>query len=118
MTVSHINPLDAENIIQDALGIVEVGPDHPEYDQAWEYLALCENPSIRKAMRDAMEKTFGPYPDPTGYTDDGEPHWSLSVMSEYLNIPEDELTEQSIEIQERWGEKAGVVRTEDLNKVH
>ncbi|MBF0447376.1 MAG: hypothetical protein HQL67_04160 [Magnetococcales bacterium] len=118
MNISMINNLDAENTIQDALGIVEAGPEHPDYDQAWEYLALCENPSIRDAMRTAMEQTYGPYPLPTGYTDSGEPHWSLSVMSEYLNIPEEELTAQSLEIQERWGEKAGVVRTEDLNKVH
>mgnify|MGYP003573376688 CR=1 FL=1 len=118
MIASHTTPLDAENTIQNALSIVEVGPDHPEYDEAWEYLALCENPSIRKAMRTAMEQTFGPYPPPTGYTDNGEPHWSLSVMSKYLDIPEDELTSQSIEIQERWGDKAGIVRTEELHKVH
>ncbi|MBF0382013.1 MAG: hypothetical protein HQL69_13400 [Magnetococcales bacterium] len=118
MTIEQIENYDVDDGLQDALGIVEAGPDHPEYDQAWEYLALCKNPSIRKAMRSAMEQTFGPYPAPTGYTDDGEPHWSLAVMSKYLDIPEDELTSQSLEIQERWGEKAGIVRTEDLNKVH
>ena len=118
MTVSQNTPLDVEHGILDALGIVESGPDHPDYDQAWEYLALCKNPSIRQAMRTAMEQTFGPYPPPTGYTDDCEPHWSLSVMSKYLNIPEEELTEQSMDIQDRWGERAGIVRTEDLNKVH
>ncbi|MBF0455219.1 MAG: hypothetical protein HQL72_10445 [Magnetococcales bacterium] len=118
MTAIQIQPQETENTIQDALGIVEAGPEHPEYDLAWEYLALCENPSIRHAMRTAMEQTFGPYPPPTGYTDDGEPHWSLAIMSSYLNIPEEELTTQSLEIQERWGEKAGIVRTEELNKVH
>ncbi|MBF0357921.1 MAG: hypothetical protein HQL70_04885 [Magnetococcales bacterium] len=118
MTINQTEISDTDDVLQDALCIVEAGPEHPEYDMAWEYLALCQNPSIRKAMRVAMEQTFGPYPAPTGYTDEGEPHWSLAVMSKYLDIPEDELTAQSMEIQERWGEEAGIVRTEDLNKVH
>ena len=118
MTTKQIETNDGENILHDALCIVEAGPEHPEYDQAWEYLAICKNPSVRKAMRTAMEQTFGPYPDPTGYTNEGEPHWSLSVMSKYLDIPEEELTDQSLEIQERWGTAAGIVKTEDLHKVH
>ena len=118
MTINQIVVDDTQDGLHDALGIVEAGPEHPKYDQAWEYLALCKNPSIRQAMRTAMEQAFGPYPAPTGYTDDGEPHWSLAVMSKYLDIPEDQLTSQSLEIQERWGEEAGIVRTEDLNKVH
>ena len=118
MTTTQNDPNSPDSILHDALCIVDSGPEHPEYEQAWEYLAICETPSIRKAMRTAMEQTFGPYPAPTGYTDAGEPHWSLSVMSKYLDISEEELTSQSHEIQERWGEKAGIVRTEDLNKVH
>jgi hypothetical protein len=118
VTIREVQASQTKETIQDALGIVESGPKHPEYEQAWEYLAICENPSIKKAMRSAMEQTFGPYPPPTGYTDGGEPHWSLAVMSKYLNIPEEELTTQSLEIQERWGERGGIVRTEDLNVVH
>ncbi len=118
MATNHFYNDDGEEVLHDALSIVEAGPEHPEYDQAWEYLALCKNPSVRKAMRTAMEQTFGPYPSPTGYTNEGEPHWSLAVMSKYLGIPEEELTAQSMEIQDRWGEAAGIVRTEDLNKVH
>lgn len=119
--VSHLveeNHSEADHTLQVALGIVEAGPDHPEYEEAWEFLALCKHPAIQQAMRAAMEEAFGPYPPPTGYTDEGEPHWSLAVMSEYLKISEEELTDQSLEIQQRWGARAGVLRTDQLNKVH
>jgi hypothetical protein len=110
--------LSPSTSINQALEVLETGPGHPGYDDAWELLALCNDPDVQRAMRQAMEETFGPYPQPTGYLDSGEPHWCLSVMAKYLGIPEEELEQTVEEIQEKWGDVAGVVDTSELHKLH
>lgn len=101
-----------------ALKVVENGPAHPEFDTAWEYLAMSNHATIREAMRLAMEETFGPYPLPTGYNHAGEPYWDVGVMSQYLGIPQDQLEDTVSDIQEKWGPQAGILETSALNRVH
>ena len=110
--------LDMTQRINDALRIVEDGPTHPEFDAAWEYLAISNHSEIRMAMRHAMEETFGPYPTPTGYSDSGEPYWDAGVMSEYLGIPVEQIEETASELQEKWGAEAGVLDVEKLHRIH
>lgn len=107
-----------ESELNSALSIVETGPSHPEFDGAWEYLAVSSDPAIRQAMRQAMEETFGPYPTPTGYSDDGDAHWDISILSKYLGIPVDKIEETALELQEKWGTNSGIMESEHLNLVH
>lgn len=104
--------------INHALQIVEDGPAHPEFNTAWEYLAISNHVKIRAVMRIAMEETFGPYPPPTGCSDAGEPYWETSIMSQYLGIPIAHLEETVIELQEKWGPDAGVLDSSSLHRVH
>lgn len=104
--------------INEALQIVENGPTHPEYDTAWEYLAISNHCEIRRAMRLAMEETFGPYPSPTGYSDAGEPYWEVEIMSKYLGIPVDQIEDTVMELQEKWGADAGVLDSRKLHRIH
>ncbi|MBF0096324.1 MAG: hypothetical protein HQM04_12780 [Magnetococcales bacterium] len=104
--------------LQTALQIVEDGPQHPDFDAAWETLALSKHSDIRLAMRMAMEETFGPYPTPTGYSDEGEPFWSIEVMSRYLGIPVEQIHATALEMQEKLGADAGVTETSKLHRVH
>ncbi|MBF0417134.1 MAG: hypothetical protein HQL86_02670 [Magnetococcales bacterium] len=113
-----ISPTNMESWINQALAIVEAGPEHPAFDDAWEYLAMSKEPQVRQAMRQAMEEIFGPHPPPTGYDDLGEPYWRTTVIAEYLNIPEDEIIETAYEMKEKWGYSAGVAQTRDLHAVH
>ncbi|MBF0128056.1 MAG: hypothetical protein HQM02_12715 [Magnetococcales bacterium] len=111
-------PAQTDSWIDQALSIVEVGPGHPAFDDAWEYLAMSKEPSVRMAMRMAMEETFGPHPPPTGYDDTGEPFWRTSIIAAYLNMPEESIIDTAMEMQEKWGEMAGVASTRDLHPVH
>ena len=104
--------------INNALRIVETGPDHPGFKDAWECLALCQNPSIRHAMRLAMEETFGPYPPPDRYTDDGEPHWNVTVMAQYLGIQVEKILESIDVLHTKWGDKIGVGESSQLHRIH
>ncbi|MBF0184478.1 MAG: hypothetical protein HQM06_08820 [Magnetococcales bacterium] len=104
--------------LQEALQIVEDGPQHPDYDAAWETLALSKQSDIRQAMRLALEETFGPYPTPTGYSDEGEPFWSIEIMSRYLGIPVEQMHATALEMQEKWGPDVGVMETSKLHRVH
>ncbi len=104
--------------LNDALQIVGDGPTHPDFDSAWECLALSKQTEIRLAMRLALEETFGPYPLPTGYDDAGEPYWETAVMSAYLGIPVAQIDATARELQERWGPEIGVTETEKLHRVH
>ncbi|MBF0461181.1 MAG: hypothetical protein HQL87_07280 [Magnetococcales bacterium] len=101
-----------------ALQIVGDGPEHPDFDTAWECLALSKHAAIRAAMRQALEETFGPYPPPTGYSDAGEPFWETTVMARYLGIPVDQINETALEMQEKWGADVGVLETEKLHRIH
>ena len=112
-----VMPVDAQQI-NHALCIIDEGPEHPEFDSAWEYLAVSNHPKVRSAMRLAMEETFGPYPLPTGYNDAGEPYWETSVMSRYLGIPVEDLEETATELQEKWGPYVGVLDSRELHRVH
>ncbi|MBF0427823.1 MAG: hypothetical protein HQL94_02775 [Magnetococcales bacterium] len=110
--------MQTESWIDQALSIVEVGPEHPAFDDAWEYLAMSKEPAVREAMRMALEEIFGPHPLPTEYNDDGEPYWRTSIIAAYLNIPEEEIIETALEMQEKWGYSAGVASSHDLHSVH
>ncbi|MBF0295046.1 MAG: hypothetical protein HQL96_07630 [Magnetococcales bacterium] len=104
--------------INQALSIVEAGPRHPAFDDAWEYLAMSKEPAVRLAMRTAMEEIFGPHPQPTGYAEDGDPYWRTSLIAAYLDMPEEEIIATALEMQEKWGEMAGVADTADLHPIH
>lgn len=104
--------------LSSALHIVSDGPEHPDFDAAWEYLALSNHSEIRQAMRLALEETFGPYPPPTGYSTEGEPYWETAIMSKYLDIPIDQVDATAMELKEKWGSAVGVVETEKLHRVH
>lgn len=104
--------------INQALHIVEEGPEHPEFDAAWECLALSKHAEIREVMRLAMEETFGPYPVAAGYSDAGEPYWETAVMSEYLGIPLEDLEDTVMGLQEKWGADVGVRDSRELHRVH
>lgn len=104
--------------LDDALHIVGDGPTHPDFAAAWECLAISNHHEIRKAMRLALEETFGPYPPPTGYSDSGEPYWETSIMSKYLGIPVDQINKTAMDLQDKWGPEVGVMRTEQLHRVH
>lgn len=104
--------------IDQALTILEVGPQHPAFDDAWEYLAMSKEPMVRTAMRTAMEEIFGPHPPPTGYSDDGEPFWRTSIIADYLNMPEESIIDTAMEMKEKWGDMAGVASTRELHPVH
>ena len=109
---------DTTQQLNDALHIVGDGPSHPDFGAAWEYLAISNHSEIRKAMRLALEETFGPYPPPTGYSDAGEPYWETSIMSKYLGIPVEQIEKTALELQEKWGPEVGVMETEQLHRVH
>ncbi|MEO5331216.1 MAG: hypothetical protein H7839_04270 [Magnetococcus sp. YQC-5] len=113
-----ISPLQTDPRIDQALSIVEIGPQHPGFDDAWEYLAMSKEPVVRHAMRMAMEELFGPHPTPTGYDDAGEPYWRTSIIAKYLNIPEDQIIDCAMEMKDKWGYDAGVASTRDLHPVH
>ncbi len=112
------SPVQTESWLNQALSIVEVGPNHPAYDDAWEYLAMSSDPSVRQAMRMAMEEVFGPHPPPTGYNDQGEPFWRTGIIAEFLNVPEDEIIDCAMEMKDKWGYAAGVADTSELHQVH
>ncbi|MEO5364389.1 MAG: hypothetical protein H7838_12290 [Magnetococcus sp. DMHC-8] len=114
MISSLTQPLE----LNDALQIVEDGPAHPDFESAWECLALSKHGAVRLAMRLALEATFGPYPPPTGYSDDGEPYWETAIMSKYLGIPVEQIDATALELQEKWGPAVGVLETEKLHRVH
>ncbi|MBF0161836.1 MAG: hypothetical protein HQL88_06075 [Magnetococcales bacterium] len=109
---------DTGHPLNAALQIVGDGPEHPEFDSAWAALALSDHAEIRRAMRLAMEETFGPYPPPTGYSDEGEPYWETAVMSRYLGIPVEQLDATALELREQWGPLVGVMESEQLHRVH
>ncbi|MBF8271437.1 MAG: hypothetical protein HW380_542 [Magnetococcales bacterium] len=104
--------------IETALTILEKGPRHPAFDDAWEYLAMSPNPQIRHAMRLAVEETFGPYPQPLGYSENQEPFWDLEEMSRYLGVRSEELLETAQEIEEKWGEKSAMRDSAELHLLH
>lgn len=104
--------------IDQAISIVEAGPQHPAFDDAWEYLALSREPSVRLAMRLAVEEIFGPHPPPTGYDDSGEPFWRTGIIAEYLNMPEEQIIDTAMEMKDKWGDSSGVAATSDLHRVH
>ncbi|MBF0368244.1 MAG: hypothetical protein HQL52_02205 [Magnetococcales bacterium] len=104
--------------IEEVLRVIEDGPDHPGYDDAWEFLAKSRNPVVRKAMRMALEEIYGSPPPPTGYDDEGEPYWRTAVMAEHLGVDEEELTDNAMELREKWGDASGVMETKKLNRVH
>ncbi|MEO5339071.1 MAG: hypothetical protein H7837_00940 [Magnetococcus sp. MYC-9] len=104
--------------LDEALQIVGDGPSHPDFDAAWECLALSNHAEIRQAMRLALEATFGPYPTPTGYSDDGEPYWETTVMARYLGIPVEQINATAMELQEKWGAEIGVLDSDQLHRVH
>ena len=104
--------------LHEALKIVEDGPSHPDFDSAWECLAVTDHVAIRTAMRLAMEETFGPYPPPTGYSDAGEPFWATAIMSKYLGIPVEQIEATALELQDKWGSQVGIMETDKLHRVH
>ena len=104
--------------IDTALNIVGKGPQHPSFDDAWEFLAMCPDPRIRHAMRLAVEETFGPYPQPLGYSEHQEPFWDLEEMSRYLGVSREELLESAQEIEEKWGEKTVMRDSTELHLLH
>ena len=104
--------------LNNALQIVGDGPAHPDFDTAWECLALSRHTEVRAAMRQALEETFGPYPPPTGYSDEGEPYWETTIMSQYLGIPLEQINETALDLQDKWGADVGVMETEKLHRIH
>lgn len=104
--------------LDQALSIVETGPQHPAFDDAWEYLAMSKDANVRQAMRMAMEEIFGPHPPPTGYDDEGEPYWRTGIIANYLDIPEEQILDCAMEMKEKWGYAAGVASTSDLHLIH
>lgn len=101
-----------------ALNILGEGPQHPAFDDAWESLAMCPDPQIQHAMRMAVEETFGPYPQPIGYTDAQEPFWDVDEMSRYLGIDKEELLDTAREIEDKWGAKTAMRDSSELHLLH
>ncbi|MBF0620818.1 MAG: hypothetical protein HQL54_02710 [Magnetococcales bacterium] len=103
--------------IHNAMSVMEAGPEHPDYDTAWEVLARSQNPLIQEAFRLAIEEVFGPLPTPTGYNDDGQPFWLTTVIASHLGMSVDEVDEVAEEAVDRWGDQAGVMDSAELNRI-
>ncbi|MBF0414267.1 MAG: hypothetical protein HQL78_06240 [Magnetococcales bacterium] len=101
-----------------ALDILGKGPHHPSFDDAWEYLAMCPDPTIQLAMRQAVEEAFGPYPKPIGYSDDQEPFWDVDEIARYLGIAAEELIETARDVEEKWTGRTVMKDSSELHLLH
>lgn len=65
--------------------VEQYGDDHPITEQAL-LLTLHYTPEHIKAEMDAKAKELNLLPPPSGYTDDGEPMFSLEDIAKHLGI--------------------------------
>ncbi|MFW2122220.1 hypothetical protein ACG94O_04360 [Acinetobacter ursingii] len=74
--------------------VAQYGDDHPITEQAF-LLTLHYTPEHIKTEMDAKAKELNLLPPPSGYTDDGEPMFSLEDIAKHLGISFEEA-EQSL----------------------
>ncbi|MGN7611046.1 hypothetical protein ACQZV8_03065 [Magnetococcales bacterium HHB-1] len=98
-----------------AAQIMAIGPEHPDYEQAWTTMAKSNDPAIKHALREALEHLCGPMPKPTGYSEEGEPYWQTDVIADYLNIEESFVQDVAEEVLEEWEDTSGVKPVRELH---